>query len=293
MSGVESQQGKRKTMEDAHVTLNHLNAIFPKLSNDVKRAFYAVYDGHSGRKAADFAEQMLHKNIISDPAFMAEDTIITAILNGYRKTDELILELASQEEPKWKDGTTAATVLIVDRTVYFANVGDSEIVLARWKDKRAPSVDSIEVIPLSHKHKPTNEDEKSRIEKLGGHVFQGRLFGTLAVARALGDAEMKVPISPANYVSAEPHVGKRELQSGVDAFLILACDGLWDKVTHQSAVEFVASCLLSGKSGVDRQQQQKDPKTIASLLVKKALDAGSSDNVTVVLVVLKWDNASY
>eukprot|EP01102_Stenamoeba_stenopodia_P005572 TRINITY_DN16321_c0_g1_i1.p1 TRINITY_DN16321_c0_g1~~TRINITY_DN16321_c0_g1_i1.p1 ORF type:complete len:510 (-),score=106.49 TRINITY_DN16321_c0_g1_i1:90-1619(-) len=306
ISGVDSQQGKRKTMEDAHVALNHLNALFPKLPNDVKRAFYAVYDGHSGRRAADVAEQMLHKNIIGDPAFVREDTVVTAIQNGYKKTDELILELSSQETPRWKDGSTAATVLIVDRTMYFANLGDSEIVLGRWKNKDNPSLmGGIEATPLSHKHKPTNADEKSRIEALGGHVFQGRLFGTLAVARALGDSEMKVPISAANYVSAEPFVGKRELQTGIDAFLILACDGLWDKVTHQSAVEFVASCLsppsasaANGGGGSpivvgDNQQHKKDPKTIASLLVKKALDSGSTDNVTVVIVLFKWDNASY
>jgi serine/threonine protein phosphatase PrpC len=54
-------------------------------------------------------------------------------------------------------------------------------------------------VALSYKHVTKDESEKARIEKLGGLIFNGgRLYGNLAITRALGDMEYKVrPCSPA------------------------------------------------------------------------------------------------
>ena len=46
---------------------------------------------------------------------------------------------------------------------------------------------------MTVKHSATNIQEKERIEKLGGYVFQNRVYGALSVARSLGDAEYKKP----------------------------------------------------------------------------------------------------
>ena len=54
-SGSEAQQGRRSTMEDTHVHFDDVNDKYG-FSKDVSRAFYAVYDGHGGRHAADLAE---------------------------------------------------------------------------------------------------------------------------------------------------------------------------------------------------------------------------------------------
>ncbi len=45
--------------------------------------------------------------------------------------------------------------------------------------------------------------------------FSGRLFGTLAISRAFGDGEMKVPKQEANYVSCVPFIKKMELNAGI------------------------------------------------------------------------------
>ena len=54
-SGSDAQQGRRMTMEDTHVHFDDVSEkySFPK---DITRAFYAVYDGHGGRRAAEAAE---------------------------------------------------------------------------------------------------------------------------------------------------------------------------------------------------------------------------------------------
>lgn len=50
-AGFESVQGRRTTMEDAHVLLEDVNESF-NLHASVRRAYYGVYDGHGGTNAA-------------------------------------------------------------------------------------------------------------------------------------------------------------------------------------------------------------------------------------------------
>ena len=47
-------------------------------------------------------------------------------------------------------------------------------------------------VVLTEKHRANDPKEKARIEKAGGAVFSGRVFGALAVSRSLGDGDFKV-----------------------------------------------------------------------------------------------------
>lgn len=76
----------------------------------------------------------------------------------------------------------------------------------------------------------------------------------------------------------------------------MACDGLWDKMTHQEAVDFVAERMVSTtkkrRSAPEltllSQAGGHSAQEISSLLANKALDLGSMDNVTVIVVFWKW-----
>lgn len=117
-----------------------------------------------------------------------------------------------------------------------------------------------------------------RIEALGGVVSPtGRVFGQLAVSRSLGDVHMKKPRVSENFVSNDPYIAKFDLKYG-DDFLILACDGLWDVMTYQEAVDNVAKDLSKGL----------DAEVVARHLVDKALNIGSTDNISAIVVYLKW-----
>lgn len=59
--------------------------------------------------------------------------------------------------------------MIVDKTIYLANAGDSRAMLCR---NNAP-------FDLSKDHKPDDEIEKSRIERAGGFVSNGRTNGKI------------------------------------------------------------------------------------------------------------------
>ena len=98
------------------------------------------------------------------------------------------------------------------------------------------------------------------------------------VSRSLGDPDYKKPISDADYISAEPHVGTYELSHLDDDFLILACDGVWDVLTYQHATELVGTSRDDGCS----------PEECARTLVQTALNKGSKDNITAVIIFFNW-----
>jgi serine/threonine protein phosphatase PrpC len=59
---------------------------------------------------------------------------------------------------------------------------------------------------------------------------------------------------------------------------ILACDGLWDIMQPQQAVDFVAGHL--GQTALT---------DVARALVEEALKKGSTDNITAMVVVFQGD----
>jgi len=276
-SGFESVQGRRWNMEDTHVIIDDVSKILPTNRETLHHntfAFYAIFDGHGGKQCAILAEKELHQNILKNPDFLSGNDIEGAIIKAFKETDDYIGKMAQQEG--WNNGSTAVVVIIIDDTLWIANIGDSEAILARKKDK------STVPVVLSKIHKPTKEDEKKRLEDLGVPVSSGRVAGSLAVSRAFGDFDFK---SPANggqedWVLCEPYVNKLQILD-TDEFLILACDGLWDKLSYQDAVDIASKAKKSHKSPIET----------SDLLVRESLDRGTLDNVTVIVVFLTHSSA--
>jgi len=154
-----------------------------------------------------------------------------------------------------------------------ANAGDSECVLCKQigTGKKSKTEHSV----MSYKHVPTDENEKLRISAAGGLVVFGRLFGSLAVSRSFGDRDYKD--GGQHFVSAEPHIKQVEL-TPEDQFLVMACDGLWDKLSYEDVVGAVSRLRKEGKNATD----------ISKALVQEAINKESMDNITVVLVFFNW-----
>lgn len=86
------------------------------------------------------------------------------------------------------------------------------------------------------------------------------------MSRSFGDVDLK------KWVIAEPHIREIDLTSD-DNLLILACDGLWDVVQDQEAINLIYNQHLSAKE-------------MAQLLVQTAIKKGTTDNVSVIVVEL-------
>ena len=61
--------------------------------------------------------------------------------------------------------------------------------------------------------------------------------GKLAISRTFGDRDFK-----RFGVTAEPDIVRRELQEG-DEYVILASDGVWDKLSNQNAMGVVRDSI--------------------------------------------------
>ena len=148
--------------------------------------------------------------------------------------------------------------------------------MCTWKERGTSNNSAVKAIPMSFDHKPKNPQERRRIEEAGGHVSSDRVDGDLAVSRALGDFSYKDPKRNASKqkVSPCPDIKIQPRSPDHDKFLILACDGIWDVMTNQEVVTFVA----------EQEKGWVDAAKIAESLLDKCLAKGSKDNMSVVIV---------
>lgn len=181
-----STQGKRPTMEDAHVILDSFCGIRDAL-------FVGVFDGHFGTGCSSFLAQRMGPSL--SQVLLDQPHALPALTKVYHDLDNEWLSTHDDES-----GSTSATVFILHDRLYVANAGDSRCVISRNGLAERVSFD----------HKPDDFDERRRYEALlpsalivriltkGGTVVGGRLQGKLGVSRGFGDRSFK------DYVICDP-----------------------------------------------------------------------------------------
>uniref|UniRef100_A0A6B2LB93 PPM-type phosphatase domain-containing protein n=1 Tax=Arcella intermedia TaxID=1963864 RepID=A0A6B2LB93_9EUKA len=221
-------------------------------SEDGEFHFFAIFDGHGGSSASVFCAEKLRSIIQSKLKGGSPPGPVESIIKeSFQECNDALKETNSCSET----GTTAVVAVVLGDQMWIANSGDSRAVLSKAEQAMRVTTD----------HKPTLEAERKRIEALKGFVFFGRVNGVLAVSRALGDFNFHP------HVTCEPDVfGPFNVKDQENQFLILACDGLWDVVDDKHAVGIVQSC------GSVQEGARK--------LVSTALDARSTDNISVAVV---------
>lgn len=127
ISGVHSDQGRRRTNEDRHMIIEDIRVCCPSISGSGNWAYFAVYDGHGGACSSKILQDVLHTRIVSHSDFVRN--VSTALRCGFEEAEKIILQRGTSEG--FKDGSTAAVAIIHDTCLTIANLGDSEIVLAR------------------------------------------------------------------------------------------------------------------------------------------------------------------
>lgn len=201
---------------------------------------------------------------------------------SYQGSTAVAIWLHEERTPMDDDESKNTAAVSSQKTVIAANVGDSRAVLCR----------NDTAYDLTRDHKPDDPLETRRIEALGGKVVwcgdrdnmgnpipeQGiyRVNGNLALSRAIGDR------SERPHVTAEPEIISAPILEGVDDFIIIATDGLWDVFDSNDAVDFILSLRQDG------HQLER----ISTLVVEEALRRGTYDNITVVIVWLDQNRAA-
>ena len=168
-----------------------------------------------------------------------------------------------------RSGTTAIVVLVTPTHILCANAGDSRAVLSR----------SGVTLPLSFDHKPNNDCEVVRVESDGGFVRAGRVDGDLAVSRSLGDFGYKRDgrRHGQTRVSSTPDLTVHVRRPGEDEFVLLACDGIWDRLTNRDASDLVHKLI--------HDEGETDVGLVCEEIIDTALELDSRDNMTCLLAV--------
>lgn len=270
-ASVHSEIGKRHNMEDDEV-------IIDSFCGDDQQAYFGLYDGHGGRATVDFVVKVLHMNLAQQLKIHPDKPFSDLYTTSYLATDGQL-----RRQNILRSGSTSVTCVVKlvggRRKLYTANVGDSRAILVRGG----------RAVRLTIDHKASLPEEAKRITDAGGFIGRNkRVNGVLAISRALGDHMLKEN----DVVSAVPFTSETFLNDD-DSHLILACDGVWDVLSDQEAVD-----LVLRKVAEQREEKEKETGTklgagpglnevlrkACQALAQEALDRRSLDNITVMLV---------
>ncbi|KAI8104210.1 hypothetical protein M9435_006733 [Picochlorum sp. BPE23] len=269
LGGLSVQGTSRKRNEDRYM-------IHPSNVSNID-TIAAVFDGHGGYATADWLKSNFSKYVekfwtdVPSPeaatteAFLAADRKILTPKKGFMGM------MGERGIGGSKCGATGAVAIVHKGSdgaaaVLAANAGDARVILGSKGSALQMTVD----------HVPDSEDERKRIEGqnpnpnmplvryIGG---TWRVGGLLALSRAFGDAYLK-----------EPDIMTRTLSED-DAWLIIASDGLFENEVRGgggglSNDEVIQLCDKNAK---------KSCEDIAALLIDAAVEAGTTDDVTVIV----------
>mmetsp|Transcript_34183 Transcript_34183/g.71130 ORF Transcript_34183/g.71130 Transcript_34183/m.71130 type:complete len:333 (+) Transcript_34183:2980-3978(+) len=246
----------------------------------------AVFDGHGGDAVSEYLSLRFFKDVEQELLGKENgtlDNVDTALKAVVHAIDKKMLE----KHGGTGKGSTLCSVIIHDKKIISANVGDCRAVLYRGGE----AATRANFLELTRDHTPYDPIEKARIEKAGlstqrvgeidkesGKPIPGkgciRINHGITVARTIGYSSDRPGITP------EPEIKIFDLLDD-DEFVVAASDGIWDFISSEEIVSFI----------VDKQQSENEieRKDIPQLVVKEALSRGAFDNLTVVIM---WLNKS-
>ncbi|XVF86702.1 hypothetical protein PTKIN_Ptkin18bG0063200 [Pterospermum kingtungense] len=286
------EKGRRSTMEDVVAVHPGFLEICCKdaggcMASECKFAmeklpvhYFGLFDGHGGHQVSNYCANELC-------GIVAEEWKKGSTLDGCGNRWEVTLCKAYERaDNAFKDetlapkfaGSTALVVIVSACQIIAANCGDSRAVLCRGR----------QAIPLTFDHRPDRVDEYERITSSGGRILNWgclRVEGILAMSRAIGDLDLK------QWVISVPEV-TFTTRTEKDEFLILASDGLWDVLSNEEVVKFARREIRQHRRLV-RARGSPFPAAwyVSQQVLRRAYDAGSYDNISVIVVDLKIPRA--
>jgi serine/threonine protein phosphatase PrpC len=254
--GSHDFKGRQPTMEDTHI-------YSEREINGHKIVCAGIFDGHGCKDTAIYLEEHFTEVFYR---YLNLNNVNNSIKEVFAVIDN---ELRDKDV---EGGSTAVIIVVIDDKLYSANIGDSEAYLIKRDNK------DLNMTNLSYKHKGSDQSEISRILELGGEIFSGRVFGTLAVTRAFGDFSYKIPRRSTDYVISTPYQYNVQLDKSCK-YIILASDGFWDFCSLQDASALIDTFFDTGQT----------PDEIAKFLVYYAYNNASIDNITIQVIKMDWN----
>ena len=214
---------------------------------DPEHHLFLVADGMGGQEFGERASGMAAEIIprIVQDRLAANDDPDNAVKQALAEANQAIIQASQSQAAGRRMGTTAVLAVQQANQVYVAGLGDSRAYLIRGNQIEQLTADHTVAKALERNGTLTPEQAKHS-------PWNNILYKFLGCAEMTEDAEVR-PFTPA--------AGDR---------LILASDGLTNFVSDADLIEGAAHF--------------SNPDEWAEVLVRTALDRGSRDNVTCVVV---------
>lgn len=288
---VTSQQGRRPSNEDVERYVVNMAADGYNINSEYAPIdLFIICDGHGGSQVSKFIAPKLEKMLIHRR--LKYPLSYNHVRNIYKKVN---FDLSNDANNIGEEcGTTALVVArYLDHrnqdSLQVINLGDCRAVLSR----------NGNAIPLTKDHKPSWTDEKIRINEINAKLEKNKRsdiifeegdwrINGLSVSRVFGDFSAKP------HVTYIPESFIYELDPS-DEFIIIACDGLWDVMQNNEAVNFVRDHIYNldlscyNILGSYPSREVKNTKCLARKLASYAIAKGSYDNVSIIIVFFGKD----
>ena len=219
---------------------------------DLDQRLFLVADGMGGQERGELASGMAVDIIprVLHSCLGQKESAEQALQHSFQLANDAIVDAGKHQPFGRRMGTTAVCAFHQNGKVYIAGLGDSRAYLVRG--------DSVELLTIDHSVAQALVMTGALSAEEAKHSpYQHVLHKFLGCASLTDGAEVK-PL--------EPRVADR---------LVLASDGLTNHISDDD--------LRDGK-------RFKDPQAWADHLVALALDRGSRDNVTCIVVI--FDSAA-
>lgn len=185
------------------------------------------------------------------------------IKDFYKEVDELLSSIEVHFDSNFS-GSTCIIIFQIGNNIISSNVGDSRALLIK---------ENKEIIELSHDQKPENENEKKRIEEMGGIVSQcndlyddgkeggpfriwmkGCDYPGIAMSRSIGDK-----IAHSIGVINEPEIIEFNLDE-LSKFIILGSDGVFQHLNNNEINDIIF------------EEKEKIGENICKKIINKAIN---------------------
>jgi len=244
----EKNQKFNETMED-FILIKH---PFLEIENH-HLSLFAVFDGHGG----EYVSQYLKENF--------SEFLKKTINSKYNSRFTQILKESIENIDKYFDnseeakncGSTGTIVVVNNRNIYCANVGDSKCYYINEK----------EAIQITEDHNCNNKVEVDTLKNKGVAVFRGRVYGSLNLTRSFGDTEFKK-----DGITSTPYIKKIFSDKNDVKFLIIASDGIWDVVDNKKLFQ------------ISKELKEGSSEEFCNNLVNYALENNSNDNISCIVI---------
>ena len=216
-------------------------------------SYFGIFDGHCGKECSEFLQKNLLNLIINNKYF--PNQIEKSLEIAIEKIEEkFFLECFYNEKIIINSGSCVLICLIIDEFIYTANLGNSKLIIS-YNNCEFHKI-------LTENHTLENENEKIRVEKNGGKIYNEKINlnkyisnyinnnnifligplrffpGNLKITRTIGDFKYKInsKCEKINIISSKPSIKKHKLKSNID-FICLGNEGIFNFIKEEDVLK--------------------------------------------------------